>query len=149
MKSVAQMMQEVGAGQNDRRPLTYDGIVDVFTRFAELVRAEQAAMLAKQAAQPVEPVGAVVLFGGDADLKEVSWNKGKMPPVGAVLYTTPPDTAAEIERLRDAVRVGLELSEALREWVKAIPQDTTLPAMPGIDGDWADDAIAKMKGVLG
>lgn len=32
-----------------------------------------------------EPAGEVLLFGGD--YKEVSWRKGKMPPVGAKLYT--------------------------------------------------------------
>lgn len=38
-------------------------------------------------AQAVEPVGEVVLFGGD--MKEVSWRKGKMPEAGTKLYTDP------------------------------------------------------------
>ena len=35
-----------------------------------------------------EPVGEILLSCGD--YKEVSWKKGKLPPVGAKLYTTPP-----------------------------------------------------------
>jgi hypothetical protein len=35
-----------------------------------------------------EPVGEIVLFGGD--LKEVSWRKGKMPAPGTKLYAHPP-----------------------------------------------------------
>lgn len=46
-----------------------------------------------QAAQPEQqPVGEVVLFGKDC--KEISWAKGKMPPVGAKLYTAPVPAAA-------------------------------------------------------
>jgi hypothetical protein len=37
-----------------------------------------------------QPVGEIILFGGDSDLKEVSWRKGKMPEVGAKLYAAPP-----------------------------------------------------------
>lgn len=36
----------------------------------------------------VEPVGKIVLFGGDPDQKEVAWTKGKMPPVGTKLFAT-------------------------------------------------------------
>lgn len=36
-----------------------------------------------------EPVGEVVLFGRDADLKEVSWRKGRLPPVGTKLFAAP------------------------------------------------------------
>lgn len=46
-----------------------------------------------QAAQPEQqPVGEVVLFGNDC--KEISWAKGKMPPVGAKLYIAPVPAAA-------------------------------------------------------
>jgi hypothetical protein len=38
--------------------------------------------------EPVgEPVGEILLTNGD--YKEVSWKNGKLPPVGAKLYTTP------------------------------------------------------------
>ncbi|MDR5802172.1 hypothetical protein [Caballeronia sp. LZ001] len=36
-----------------------------------------------------EAVGEVLLIGKDADLKEVAWRKGKMPPVGTKLYAHP------------------------------------------------------------
>lgn len=39
-------------------------------------------------APQAEPVGEVVLFGREC--KEISWAKGKLPPVGAKLYTHPP-----------------------------------------------------------
>lgn len=39
--------------------------------------------------QAGEVVGEVILFGGDADLKEVSWRGGKLPPVGTKLYAQP------------------------------------------------------------
>lgn len=34
---IIRMMAEAGAGPDDLRPKTYDGIVDTFSRFAELV----------------------------------------------------------------------------------------------------------------
>lgn len=48
-----------------------------------------------RAAAPVSgptdaPLGEVILFAGDRDLKEVSWAKGKMPPVGTKLYSSAP-----------------------------------------------------------
>lgn len=47
-----------------------------------------------QAREDAQPVAEIVLFGGD--LKEVAWAKGKMPPVGAKLYTHPaPDALRE------------------------------------------------------
>lgn len=37
----------------------------------------------------------------------------------------------------------LELAQGLREWIESVPDDVAakLPAMPGIDGDWADEVI--------
>ena len=49
-----------------------------------------------------EPVGELILFAGDSDLKEVSWVKGKMPGVGTRLYALPPQQP-------DAVSVPREL----------------------------------------
>lgn len=37
-----------------------------------------------------EPVAEIVTFGGLDGQKEVSWRKGKMPPLGTKLYATPP-----------------------------------------------------------
>ena len=39
---------------------------------------------------------------------------------------------------------ALNAIQALREWVKAVPQDTPLPAMPGVDGDWLDAVEAAL-----
>lgn len=38
--NILRVMSEAGAGPLDARPLTYDGIVDVFGRFADLVIAD-------------------------------------------------------------------------------------------------------------
>lgn len=37
----------------------------------------------------------------------------------------------------------LELAKAQREYIMALPEDVvaSLPAMPGFDGDWADETI--------
>ena len=37
------------------------------------------------------------------------------------------------------VRNALYAIRALREWIRAVPENTPLPAMPGIDSDWLDD----------
>lgn len=40
----------------------------------------------------------------------------------------------------------LSLVNACFEWIDAVPQETQLPAMPGIDRDWAYRVIAKATG---
>lgn len=37
--------------------------------------------------------------------------------------------------------------QALREWIHAVPDDVaaSLPAMPGVDGDWLDEVQAGLK----
>ncbi len=35
----------------------------------------------------------------------------------------------------------LEIAKSLLEWVDAVPADTVLPAMPGMDRDWVDTVI--------
>lgn len=37
----------------------------------------------------------------------------------------------------------LAVTAGLQEWIKAVPDDVvaSLPAMPGIDGDWAGEVI--------
>jgi hypothetical protein len=52
------------------------------------------AILARRAAQPTQPatvvpVAEIVTFGGLDGQKEVSWSKGKMPPLGTKLYAHP------------------------------------------------------------
>jgi Lar family restriction alleviation protein len=56
--------------------------------------------------------------------------------------------ALPVEAERDALRDLLEVTEALREWVKAIPQDTPLPAMPGYDGDVMAQVIDRARSIL-
>lgn len=34
-----------------------------------------------------------------------------------------------------------EIAVAMREWIDAVPEDTVLPAMPGVDRDWVDSVI--------
>ena len=64
-----------------------------------------------QPAASAEPVGEIVLSGGDPDLKEVSWRNGKMPPPGTKLYTAP--VAAQAQQ--DADKVDAERYRAWRD----------------------------------
>lgn len=38
----------------------------------------------------------------------------------------------------------LDAYEGLREWICAVPVETGLPAMPGIDGDFLDEVHHKL-----
>jgi hypothetical protein len=40
---------------------------------------------------------------------------------------------------RKTAEEALEAHLMLREWIKAVPKEVVLPAMPGIDGDWLDE----------
>ena len=50
----------------------------------------------------------------------------------------------EMEK-RDALEIeNAELREvaiALREWIDAVPSDTPLPVMPGVNRDWIDEVL--------
>jgi hypothetical protein len=46
--------------------------------------------------------------------------------------------------MSDLRKDALTAIRALREWVQAVPDDTPLPAMPGIDGDWLDEVEAAL-----
>jgi hypothetical protein len=46
--------------------------------------------------------------------------------------------------MNDLRKDALTAIRALREWVQAVPDDTPLPTMPGIDGDWLDDVEAAL-----
>ena len=50
--------------------------------------------------------------------------------------------ARKMERERNNL---IEVIEAMREWIDAVPADTPLPAMPGFDRDWADTIIEEAK----
>lgn len=60
-------------------------------------------------------------------------------PDGALLYTAPPAQTPPPRLVNECLRKdALTAIRALREWIDAVPKDTPLPAMPGIDGDWLD-----------
>lgn len=44
----------------------------------------------------------------------------------------------------------LAVTAGLQEWIKAVPDDVvaSLPAMPGIDGDWAGEVIHAVQTAL-
>lgn len=48
------------------------------------------------------------------------------------------------------IKEMLELIEAQQEWIMAVPREAAakFPAMPGFDGDWADDVRARAKIVV-
>lgn len=53
-----------------------------------------------------------------------------------------------IDKKDDTLKLALEAHRALREWINAVPKDTPLPAMPGIDGDWLDEVDLKIQTAL-
>lgn len=50
--------------------------------------------------------------------------------------------------LEQAARQALEANRALREWINAVPKETALPPMPGIDGDWLDSVDSELREAL-
>jgi hypothetical protein len=80
--------------------------------------------------EPEGEVGKIVRFGGQ--MKEVSWKNGRMPPVGSVLYTTPPAaqrqwvglTDEEIDKtpceLYAPDQGGMTVEEGLQVYARAI-----------------------------
>lgn len=58
------------------------------------------------------------------------------------------DMASELETiandnalLRQKMSELLEVTKGYQEWVMAVPGDLALPAMPGLDGDWASNVM--------
>lgn len=69
---------------NGVRITEYDEMIAV----ADAAIAERDELRAKiEQMERQEPVGEIVAFG--ESLHEVSWNRGKLPPLGAKLYTLP------------------------------------------------------------
>lgn len=94
------------------------------------------------------PVGEIVLFGGDSDLKEVSWQKGKMPPPGTKLYTTP--VAAQAPVFSVGVRgVGLidDNPSALAIYFYAAPNNDDIRALHEVVSGTPVAAQAQPEGV--
>lgn len=81
-----------------------------------------------------EPVGKVVLCGGDPDLKEVAWRKGKMPAAGVELFAAPvaaqaqPESAELQESRHDSAHAETE-GERVRALAYWLEQQTYEPAM--------------------
>lgn len=52
--------------------------------------------------------------------------------------------------LTDQLSYLLEVAEGFQGWIKAIPDDVaaSLPTMPGIDGDWANEVMSEAKAML-
>lgn len=50
----------------------------------------------------------------------------------------------------DLGRLLLEVALSYQEWIKAVPDDVAaaLPAMPGIDGDWAAEILDSARRAL-
>jgi hypothetical protein len=59
------------------------------------------------AAPQQEPVGEVVLFGGEC--KEVAWSKGKMPPPGTKLYAAHPQAAQPKGWQKDLIQLLISI----------------------------------------
>lgn len=108
-----------------------------------------------------EQVGEVVLFGGDSDLKEVSWRRGKMPPPGTKLYTASAAAQPDVtQQTLDDVKAGIPARdaeiEALRKEIETLqsaldqPQRLIFPTMlrkmwSGSEVQaWLDDELAKL-----
>ncbi len=81
------------------------------------------AALTQGAGEAVEPVAEIILFGRDADLKEVAWRKGRMPKVGTKMY--------DAQQLQQAVAREREecavLIENTQEWRSPGWQSTLCP----------------------
>ncbi|MBK4999498.1 hypothetical protein IAE37_001774 [Pseudomonas sp. S31] len=85
-----------------------------------------AGLVSRPAEQPqVEPIGEVVAFG--KGLHEIAWSQGKMPSLGAKLYTHA--DPGEVERLREELaaqqRIHQRYSDAMCELgeLLGIPED--------------------------
>lgn len=48
------------------------------------------------------------------------------------------NSTRKIEELRSVVT-------ALLEWIDAVPKDTVLPSMPGVDRDWVDSVLYRTR----
>ena len=49
----------------------------------------------------------------------------------------------EVSKNRDDLA---DVAKALLEWIDAVPSDTELPTMPGVDRDWVEVALNQVKG---
>ena len=54
------------------------------------------------------------------------------------------DEYGEFVKFNDYMEL-LKVTEALLEWIDAVPSDTILPSMPGVDRDWVYRVMYKGK----
>lgn len=66
------------------------------------------------------------------------------------LAATLQSTSTQKDDLADSLSDLLTVAKAYQEWIKAVPDEVaaSLPAMPGIDGDWADEVMYKAKSLV-
>lgn len=59
-------------------------------------------------------------------------------------------TLTREEILEAHIAALLEVAQGYKGWIIAVPDDiaAALPAMPGIDGDWADSVMADAKAAI-
>lgn len=46
---------------------------------------------------------------------------------------------------KKSIQEALEVIQALREYVQAIPSDVVLPTMPGVSADWMDEVESTLQ----
>ena len=101
LATVSAFLREVAAIPEVSAPSEpADDYLKGFADGAGIYRANAAKAISERAAIPevkadsteAEPVGAIVVIGGESDIKEVRWNQAP-PPHGTPLYTHPPKDA--------------------------------------------------------
>lgn len=60
------------------------------------------------------------------------------------------NAARQVSAPKVLVKELLEVAEGYKDWIQAIPDAVAdrLPAMPGMDGDWADGVLDSVKKLL-
>jgi hypothetical protein len=61
---------------------------------------------------------------------------------------TPPYKVVPVEPTREMLKQLLDVAESLQRWAKAVPQETPLPAMPGLDGDYIAQVFDRARAML-
>jgi len=105
-----------------------------------LAACRQSTTPAQAPAQAAEPVGEVVLFGGDRGLKEVSWKNGKMPAPGTKLYAAPHPSEQDLES--DPRCAECDIPNGCPEYCRCSPSE---PAATGRVGLTPEEIRAGMQ----
>jgi hypothetical protein len=59
-----------------------------------------------------------------------------------------PYKVVPVEPTREMLKQLLDVAESLQRWAKAVPQETPLPAMPGLDGDYIAQVFDRARAML-